>query len=246
VRALTYLPCMFLRAFVFTLPRASLMAASASSSSYLKQNTMRVKGVTDSLEVERGRERGRDTRRHREIVRECGSGTGRGCDVICKIEWKGNISQGCVQVRNRQKHTLGTDTLTYLFNRLSEQAVLATKGSCTFPPSDTYLFSGTADPGGGWGTIPVLPRDRALPVAWGKGTLKDPVPEVPSDSDICLVYCLLILSAHTSSRRTLGGLFGCASLLLNSALIRRRVSNSKNYMGSVCMEMCEEGFSIVK
>jgi hypothetical protein len=100
VRALTYLPCMFLRAFVFTLPRASLMAASASSSSYLKQNTMRVKGVTDSLEVERGRERGRDTRRHREIVRECGSGTGRGCDVIRKIEWKGNISQGCEEQTN--------------------------------------------------------------------------------------------------------------------------------------------------
>ena len=101
-----------------------------------------------------------------------------------------------------------THVRTYLFNKPSEHSVLATKGSCTFPPSDTYLLSGTVGPGGGWGTIPVRPRDRALPVAWGIGTLRDPEPEIPSNSDICLLYCLFILSAHTSSRRTLGGLFG--------------------------------------
>ena len=45
------------KAAMFTLDTASLMASSASSSSYLHENTIRVKGVTDNLRVARANEK---------------------------------------------------------------------------------------------------------------------------------------------------------------------------------------------
>ena len=41
------------KAAMLTLDTASLMASSASSSSYLHENTIRVKGVTESLKCRR-------------------------------------------------------------------------------------------------------------------------------------------------------------------------------------------------
>ena len=45
------------KAAMFTLDTASLMASSASSSSYLHENTIRVKGVTNNLRVARANEK---------------------------------------------------------------------------------------------------------------------------------------------------------------------------------------------
>ena len=47
------------KAAMLTLETASLMASSASSSSYLQENTIRVKGVTNNLRVARANEKNR-------------------------------------------------------------------------------------------------------------------------------------------------------------------------------------------